>query len=348
MGRGGGDGAGVAPSWLRTPLTLAYAALGVVGCVAHRRAERASWRATALLLASASVGVALYLNLKAGPSFGAGVLPESAPHEARERDYFFALAFWTWGAWAGAGAVALASRLRAPAAVGLAVAALPALLNWNAANRAAEPEASLARALAQAFLRSAPPRAVLFVNGDNDTYPLWYLQQVEATRRDVTVVTVPLLGARWYRKELSRRWGLIEVGEIPTWRGEREAVRRIARLARAGGRPVAVSVAAPASVRLEVGEGPWSSRGMVYVERPGWRGGDAWVAEDSALTADLARSLAPLRRGRLREAPDAAPGAMLDFLGCPARALASGGRNGAAGVPGEGAANLLDSPCNLR
>ena len=78
---------GVAPSWLRTPLTLAYAALGVVGCVAHRRAERASWRATALLLASASVGVALSLNLKAGPSFGAGVLPESAPHEARERAY---------------------------------------------------------------------------------------------------------------------------------------------------------------------------------------------------------------------------------------------------------------------
>jgi len=90
----------------------------------------------------ASLGVVAYLNLKAGPSIGWTVLPDDAPHEARERDYFFALAFWGWGLLAGYGAVRVAedatqlpaafSTARGRAALGLGTTMLPVLLNWRA------------------------------------------------------------------------------------------------------------------------------------------------------------------------------------------------------------------------
>ncbi|HEV7704123.1 MAG TPA: DUF2723 domain-containing protein, partial [Gemmatimonadaceae bacterium] len=117
---------GVAASWVRTPITVVFAALGIAGSRAHWRLHRPSWRALAVLFASATVGLVVYLNFKAGASFGWGVLPDSAPHEVRDRDYFFVLGFWVWGAWAGVGAVAVAERLRAQwAPIGALVAALP-------------------------------------------------------------------------------------------------------------------------------------------------------------------------------------------------------------------------------
>jgi len=334
---------GVAPSWSRTPVTLLYAALGVVGGVAHRRAHRASWRAAAVLLASASLGVVLYLNLKAGPSYGAGFLPEDAVHEARERDYFFALAFWTWGAWAGAGGVALAARARVPW-LGLGVAALPALLNWRAVDRSREPNASIATAVASSLLRSAPPRAVLLANGDNDSYPLWYFQQVEGVRPDVVVVTVPLLGARWYRAELARRWALTDAATLDRWRGEGPTLDAIARAARGQGRPLAASVAVPAAVRASAGRGRWARRGMVYVDRAGTSGLEEVRRADSAVTAAIARDVAPLLRDAPRVAPDGAPRVMLELLRCPSHALGAAAPAGAElGPPA-----LLDSACNLR
>ena len=54
-----------------------------------------------LLFAAGTIGVVMYLNLKAGPSYGVGFLPTNAPHEARERHYFFVLGFVCWGLWAG-------------------------------------------------------------------------------------------------------------------------------------------------------------------------------------------------------------------------------------------------------
>ncbi|MDF1506512.1 hypothetical protein, partial [Roseisolibacter sp. H3M3-2] len=109
------DRVGASPT--RTPLTVAYALLAVVGARWHRARDRRSWRALLLLLLAGSLGVAAWLNLKAGPSYGWGVLPDDAPHEARERDYFFAVAWFVWGLWAGLGAWACgawaAARLRA-------------------------------------------------------------------------------------------------------------------------------------------------------------------------------------------------------------------------------------------
>ena len=117
------------------------------------------------------------------------------PHEARERDYFFTLAFWTWGAWAGVGLVDLSRRLLGREWPGALAALLPAALNWAAVDRARGADATLARDAALAYLLPAPRDAVLLAAGDNDTYPLWYLQQVEGVRPDVTIIVTPMLPA---------------------------------------------------------------------------------------------------------------------------------------------------------
>ena len=91
--------------------TVLYALVGLCGFAMHRSIDRRSWRALALLFFVSSLGVVIYLNLKAGPSFGAGLLPADAPHEARERDYFFFWLFACWGLWAGFGAIRLSPGL---------------------------------------------------------------------------------------------------------------------------------------------------------------------------------------------------------------------------------------------
>jgi hypothetical protein len=228
----------VIPTVSRVLATIAFASLGVVGARWHYVENRRSWKAVALLFLCGSLGVIVYLNLKAGRSFAWSFVPEDARHEARDRDYFFVLGFWAWGMWAGMGAVRLARRLALPSWLGVVVAALPIALNWSAVDRRGEPEAGLARELARELLGPLPPRSVLFVSGDNDTYPLWYAQAVEGLRRDVTVVTLPLLGAEWYTAELRRRWGLISTGGgLP----ERIAPQ-IATSAEVQGRPVAAAL----------------------------------------------------------------------------------------------------------
>jgi hypothetical protein len=90
------------------------------------------------------------------------------------------------------------------------------------------------------MLAPLPNRAVFLAIGDNDTYPLWYLQQVERVRTDVTVVTVPLLAAPWYRAELARRYQLL-TGPAADQRGSDATVGLICDRAKALGRPIALS-----------------------------------------------------------------------------------------------------------
>ena len=232
------------PSWLRTPFTLAYAVLGAIGFAWHRSVHRVSWRAMTTLFVFATLGVVAYLNMKASPSYGHGFLPADAKHEARERDYFFSLAFVCWGLWAGSGAVSMLRRFgRRGAIAGVAVAALPFVLNYSAVDRSAAPAATAARDSAMRILGPAPRNAVVFAYGDNDTYPVWYAQSVEGIRTDVTSVTVPLLGARWYRAELRRRYGLLE---SLAWKGQDSVVAQICRMATRQGRPPVAKRQAPA------------------------------------------------------------------------------------------------------
>jgi hypothetical protein len=263
----------VGASFKRTPFTLAFVALGIAGAAWHHSRDRRSFRAVGVALVSASLGTVAVLNLHTGPSYGFGILPSDAPHEARERDYFFAIAFALWGAWAGIGATRLGAwvagrvhKASAAGAVALVVAAMPIALNWRATNRAQDGPPTLAARFARALLDAASPNAVLLVAGDNDTYPLWYEQIVERRRPDVTVVTIPLLPAEWYRWELARRHTLILGSAVDSWRGLEATIQGVAARARELGRPLAVANSVPASQREPLG-GNWILRGIVYERR---------------------------------------------------------------------------------
>jgi hypothetical protein len=336
-----GWGRGIFTSPARVIATVAFVVLGAVGARAMRRDARRLADALLVLLLSGTLGVAVYLNLRVGASLGWGVVPDSLPHEARERDYFFVLGFWAWGCLAGYGGLAIARAKRWPGWTALAIVIVPLAGNWRASDRSREPEASAAQRVAAELLASAPADAVLFLAGDNDSYPLWYDQQVNGTRPDVELVTLPLLSADWYAAEIARRSGLRWTAEERVrgaeWRHEQQAAL-IARAAREAGRTVAASPLVTAGERALLGGG-WSLRGLVYVSS-GPRDGQHGVAVvDAATTAPWADR--GLKRASVSPfAVDGATGTMLRLLDCPRLAL-----------PWAGAAaghDSLEVSCNFR
>jgi hypothetical protein len=88
------------------------------------------------------------------------------------------------------------------------------------------------------MLARVPPSGVMLAIGDNDTYPLWYWQQVEGTRKDVTVVTVPLLAAKWYRAELARRYKLLDSATVERWVGADSTISVLTKRSYDQNRPV--------------------------------------------------------------------------------------------------------------
>ena len=251
----------------RLVASLVFLALGITGAIAHRRHDRRGWLAVLVLLVSGTLGVVLQLNLKAGPSIGWGILPDSAPHEPRERDYFFILGFWSWGLWAGLGAARVLRSMSPRAVVAApAVAIVPMVLNWSIADRSLEPRASLPIVAARAFLESAPRNAVIFSAGDNDTYPLWYAQMARGIRTDVTVIAIPLLGADWYRAEIARRHGLLPASIVREWAGLTETMKAITAEARRLGRPVGATVSVERSERDMAAE-DWTHEGWLWLTR---------------------------------------------------------------------------------
>jgi hypothetical protein len=269
-----------------------------------------------VLLLCGTLGVAAYLNMRAGASLGWGLLPDSTPHEARERDYFFVYGFWAWGCLAGCGAIALVRRREWPAWSALGVALLPLLGNAEAMNRRREPVSGAAARVAQAILQSAPRGAVLFLAGDNDSYPLWYAQQVEGLRPDVSPVTLPLLSAGWYTDEVSRRTGLRwpPHEHVPgaEWRHEQQAAL-IARAARAAGRPVAASPLLTADERALLGS-DWTLAGVGFrAARAAGVGADT-VRVDRAATLPWIPATPSIAD---EDDVDTAPRTMLELLECP-------------------------------
>ena len=189
---------------VRLPFTFLFACLGLYGAVQHLRRDSATGLYLLTLFATLSIGLVFYLNFSYGFSLAAPG-PEDV-HEVRERDYFFIVAFSVWGLWAGIGIAALwqeaAARLKSSwlrAAPVLALALIPLLSNWPWATRRAD---FSARDWAYNLLMSVEPYGVLFTNGDNDTFPLWYLQETEGIRRDVTVVVTSYFNLDWYVKQI--------------------------------------------------------------------------------------------------------------------------------------------------
>ena len=197
------------PGNARLPFTLLFLGLGFLGLYAAYRADKVLFAYLAVLAGVLTLGLVFYLNFK----YGFSLAPEVADmtrHEVRERDYFFIGGFALWGMLAGLGltwAWATVARVQGSAKSALVtspvllVALIPLGLNWQWASRAGD---WAARDWAYNLLMSTEPYAILFTNGDNDTFPLWYLQEVEGIRKDVTVIVGQYLQTTWYPKQLQR------------------------------------------------------------------------------------------------------------------------------------------------
>ena len=196
---------------MRTVITMLFVGLGLYGAVEHYKRDRKSFAYVAVLFLTLSFGLMFYLNFKYGYQYPGHALEEK---EVRDRDYFFIVSFSIWGLWAGIGIVALWKwigekylRVTRPdeglppllAAPVLAIALIPLVFNWSWASRRHDYSA---RDWAYNVLNSVEPYGVLFTNGDNDTFPLWYAQEVEGIRKDVTVMVMSYLNTNWYAKQL--------------------------------------------------------------------------------------------------------------------------------------------------
>jgi hypothetical protein len=195
--------------WAQIAITLVYAALGLRGSLAQRRVDRSAWWLLLGLFLVTGPGLVIYMNFRPGFGRWFDSYPVASAHEVRERDYFFVVSFIVWGIWAGMGLVVLARSLisragvirrLAPAALLLALA--PVALNWTAASRRHGPDARLAADFAYDLLNTVPPYGVLFTYGDNDTFPLWWAQEVAGIRQDVVVVCLALGNTDWYMRQL--------------------------------------------------------------------------------------------------------------------------------------------------
>ena len=225
-------GGRLGPLPLRTLVTLLFASLGLRGAFLLWKADRAvGWLLASLFLVT-SLGLAGYMNFKPGFGRWYDVYGNAGDHEVRERDYFFVVSFIVWGLWAGVGlgawlrrGLAYPPRRRRLAPAWLLVALAPVVLNWRVASRRNAADARLAGDFAYDLLNSAPPYAVLFTYGDNDTFPLWWAQEVEGVRRDVTVVCLALANTDWYMRQLrDTPTRPVEVSGLPpVWRDSVQA-----------------------------------------------------------------------------------------------------------------------------
>ncbi len=173
--------------------------LAIVGLVFH--IYRAPKDAFVLFLAFLFTGIAIlvYLNQK--------------PFEPRERDYAYAGSFYFFAMWIGIGVYAIydfvLSKLKnanTSAIVATALGAIVPLImgaqGWDDHDRSGK---TSARDLAYNYLQSCEKNGIIFTNGDNDTFPLWYLQEVEGIRTDVRVCNLSLMGTDWYTNQMKMR-----------------------------------------------------------------------------------------------------------------------------------------------
>jgi hypothetical protein len=204
-----GASADPVPGNARMPVTLLFLGLGLGGLLVAWRAGSGAGIYLGTLTATLTLLLVFYLNFKYGFTLGdnAGVPREM--REVRERDYFFIASFHLWGFLAGMGLMGAwrwaAGRVPdvrgyAMAAPVLLVAFIPLVLNWGWADRRGDWSA---HDWAWNLLQSVEPYGILFTNGDNDTFPLWYLQEVEGVRQDVTVIVVQYLYTQWYPRQLN-------------------------------------------------------------------------------------------------------------------------------------------------
>lgn len=172
--------------------------LGIAGLVYQaRRNARDAW-VVALLFLMTGLAIVVYLNQTWQP---------------RERDYSYIGSFYAFSIWVGLGMLPLArllgklvnARVAAIAAFALCLLLVPATMareNWKSHDRSGR---YFTRDMAINYLQACAPNAIIFTLGDNDTFPLWYAQEVEGIRTDIKVVNLSLLNADWYIDGMTRR-----------------------------------------------------------------------------------------------------------------------------------------------
>lgn len=175
--------------------------LGLFGLIYHYSSD---WRrafAVTVLFAVTGLAIIIFLN--------------QPPFQPRERDYAYVGSFFAFSIWIGIGVTGLVDLLKsyikenalaAYAVIGLCLLASPVWMgyqNWDDHDRS---ERYVAPDYAKNLLNSLAPNALVFTNGDNDTFPLWYAQEVEGIRTDVRIVCLSLLNTDWYIKQLRDQW----------------------------------------------------------------------------------------------------------------------------------------------
>jgi hypothetical protein len=174
--------------------------LGIIGLLyqafSGKKGVESFW-ITFLLFFMTGIAIVLYLN--------------QAPHQPRERDYAYAGSFYAFCIWIGLGVIAVAKLFEKafPKTLAAVAASLLALLvplqmvsqTWDdhdRSNRTTTPD------FGYNYLESCEKDAIIFTNGDNDTFPLWYAQEVEGKRTDVRVCNLSYLNTDWYISQMKR------------------------------------------------------------------------------------------------------------------------------------------------
>jgi hypothetical protein len=196
--------------WLRDPhhaapaaqllLALLMLGMGAYGATVHWRMDRASCIYWATFMITLTVLLVYYMNFKYGYS-QAPALGDSVPREVRDRDYFYMWSFSAWSVWVAIAIAAIWRRTRYGAGL-LALGLVPFIGNWSAASRRND---TVARDWAVDILNSVEPYGVIVTGGDNDTFPLWYAQDVEGVRQDVTVIIDQYLDMDWFTEQMLRK-----------------------------------------------------------------------------------------------------------------------------------------------
>lgn len=175
--------------------------LGVIGMLFHFNRRWKDGVVIALLFFMTGIAIVLFLN--------------QTPFQPRERDYAYVGSFYAFAIWIGIGVFALWENLNkvlknkevlnAGAVTVITLALVPGIMaaeNWDDHSRANK---YAARDFAASYLNSCDANAILITNGDNDTFPLWYAQEVEGIRTDVRVVNYMLSSGDWYVHQLARK-----------------------------------------------------------------------------------------------------------------------------------------------
>jgi hypothetical protein len=173
--------------------------LGILGAVFHARKDLKSFYVTLALFLFTGLAIIVFLN--------------QAMFQVRERDYAYVGSFLVFSMWIGMGCYAvyemlcdlMKSKLAQVLSLTACFAAAPLLMgyqNWDDHDRS---DKYTALASAKKYLDSCLPNALIFTIGDNDTFPLWYAQEVEGYRTDVRVVCTSLLSTDWYMDDMKKK-----------------------------------------------------------------------------------------------------------------------------------------------